>query len=119
MSSPPTAPTWGAFTRDVNPTTAGGGEAIEVVVSGPRIRVERIVSFGQASPEGFWYDQDEDEFVLLLTGAARLAFDDGRVLEMLPNDWVNIPAHVRHRVNWTSPTEATIWLATFTPPAKP
>ena len=57
--------------------------------------------------------------MLLLAGAARLAFADGRTFEMAPHDWVNIPAHVRHRVDWTSPTEATIWLATFTPAAKP
>ena len=63
------------------------------------MRIERIVSTGQASPPGFWYDQPDDEFVVLLTGAARLRFEEGDVtLDMKPGDWVEIPAHVRHRV---------------------
>ena len=65
------------------------------------MRIERIVSTGQASPPGFWYDQPDDEFVVLLTGAARLRFEDGDVtIDMKPGDWVEIPAHVRHRVEF-------------------
>jgi cupin 2 domain-containing protein len=75
-------------------------------------RIERIVSKGHRSPEGFWYDQQEHEWVMVLHGAARLAFED-RVVEMLPGDWINIPAHQKHRVEWTSPDEPTVWLAVF------
>ncbi len=87
-------------------------ELIETLVSAPQVRIERIVSRGHASPEGFWYDQDEHEFVVLLKGAARLRFEDESV-EMQPGDWISIPAHRRHRVEWTTPDEPTIWLAVF------
>lgn len=87
-------------------------EFIETLVSTPEVRMERIVSRGHASPEGFWYDQDQHEFVLLLKGAARLRFEDESV-EMQPGDWIKIPAHRRHRVEWTTPDEPTIWLAVF------
>ena len=63
------------------------------------VRIERIVSTGHKSPEGFWYDQPEHEWVMVLTGAARLQFED-RVLEMLPGNSINIPAHQKHRVLW-------------------
>ncbi len=88
-------------------------EAVEVLASSSRVRVERIVSTGQASPEDFWYDQQEHEWVTLLRGAARLRFDDGEVLELIPGDHLLIPAHRRHRVEWTLPGEATLWLAVF------
>lgn len=76
------------------------------------VRIERIVSQGQASPAGFWYDQEQHEWVIVLQGAARLQFED-RVLELQPGDFVNIPAHQKHRVEWTTPDEPTIWLAVF------
>ena len=76
------------------------------------MRIERIVSTGQASPPGFWYDQPDDEFVVLLTGAASLCFEEGGVtLDMKPGDWVEIPAHVRHRVESTQADPPTVWLA--------
>ncbi len=94
-----------------------GGEVIDELMRFGRVRVERIVSRGQCSPPGFWYDQDEDEWVILLTGAARLRFEDGdRVVELGPGDAESIPAHVRHRVDWTAPDEETIWLAVFSAP---
>lgn len=87
-------------------------EQIEQLVGGPNLRIERIVSTGQSSPAGFWYDQPDDELVVLLAGAARLRFEQGdRVLEMKPGDWVEIPAHVRHRVEWTQADPPTVWLA--------
>jgi cupin 2 domain-containing protein len=76
------------------------------------VRIERIVSTGHKSPEGFWYDQQEHEWVMVLHGAARLQFED-RVVEMRAGDSINIPAHQRHRVEWTSPDEPTVWLAVF------
>jgi cupin 2 domain-containing protein len=62
--------------------------------------------------EGFWYDQPEHEWVMVLTGAARLQFGD-RAVEMKAGDWINIPANQKHRVEWTSPDEPTVWLAVF------
>lgn len=76
------------------------------------VRIERIVSTGHKSPEGFWYDQPEHEWVMVLNGAARLQFED-RVVELKVGDWINIPAHQRHRVEWTNPAEPTVWLAVF------
>ena len=87
-------------------------EAITTLVSSPALRIERIVSRGQVSPPGFWYDQPQDEWVIVLAGCAELAFaDDGATLRMAPGDYVHIPAHRRHRVAWTDPTQATVWLA--------
>ncbi len=77
-----------------------------------RIRIERIVSFGQSSPEGFWYNQDEDEWIMILEGGAGiLREDDPQIKEMKPGDYMNIPAHVKHRVVWTVQTRRTVWLA--------
>ncbi len=75
-------------------------------------RVERIVSRGHVSPPGFWYDQEEDEWVVVLKGRAVLEFDDpGETLVLRENDWVLIPAHRRHRVAQTA--NPTVWLAVF------
>ena len=87
-------------------------ELTTVLQQGHGVRIERIVSTGHKSAEGFWYDPSEHEWVMVLTGAARLAFED-RVLEMLPGDSINIPARQKHRVDWTSPDEPTVWLAVF------
>lgn len=76
------------------------------------LRIDRIVSQGHASPEDFWYDQEQHEWVIVLKGAARLSFED-RTVEMKPGDFLNIPAHKKHRVEWTTPDEPTIWLAVF------
>lgn len=77
-------------------------------------RIERIVSFGHCSPVDFWYDQSESEWVLVLQGEAVLQFcDDETSLRLKAGDFVNIPAHRLHRVEWTQPDVATIWLAVF------
>lgn len=87
-------------------------EQFEELLSRSGFRVERIVSRGQASPPGFWYDQDVGEWVVLLSGAAELQFENEAESRMLaPGDWVNIEAHRRHRVNWTDPSQPTVWLA--------
>ena len=85
-------------------------ELITTVLEADRCRIERIVSHGHASPPGFWYDQDQHEWVLVLRGAARLRFEDG-IVAMRPGDYVNIPAHTKHRVEWTTPDEPTVWQA--------
>jgi len=87
-------------------------EVLTTLLEAPNARIERIISLGHASPEGFWYDQVEAEWVVLLKGAARLRFEgDAQPVELKPGDYLNIPAHQRHRVEWTTPEEPTIWLA--------
>ena len=87
-------------------------EVIEQLAGGREFSLHRIASAGQATPPGDWYDQDFDEWVILLTGAATLQFEDGNeLLEMRPGDYVLIPAHHRHRVEWTVPDKQTVWLA--------
>jgi len=87
-------------------------ELLETLLDADSVRVERIVSQGHTSPEGFWYDQEQNEWVVVLKGAAKLRFEgDDSTLEMKPGDCVNIPAHKRHRVEWTTPEEPTVWLA--------
>ena len=89
-------------------------EQIITLLATENLRIERIVSTGQASPPGFWYDQNEAEWVLLLKGAARLRFADEDADRALgPGDWVHIAAHRRHRVSWTDPLHPTVWLAVF------
>ena len=93
---------------------ARAGEIAEALLAAPGMRIERIVSHGQASPPGFWYDQAEAEWVLLLAGAARLRFADEPADRLLaPGDCIDIAPHRRHRVEWTDPTTPTIWLAVF------
>jgi cupin 2 domain-containing protein len=86
-------------------------ELVQALISTPGLRIERIVSLGHESPEGFWYNQDSHEWVLLLKGAARLRFEGEEPIEVGPGTFINIPAHRRHRVDWTDPSEPTIWLA--------
>jgi cupin 2 domain-containing protein len=76
-------------------------------------RIERIVSHGHVSPRGFWYDQDEDEFVLVVQGGAKLQIAEHGELSLGPGDWVDLPARTRHRVSWTDPDCDTVWLAVF------
>jgi cupin 2 domain-containing protein len=92
---------------------ASAGEVVTALVTRGAVRIERIVSQGQASPEGHWYDQAEHEFVLLVQGHAELDFADGRTVPLRPGDWLEIEAHVRHRVRATAPNEPTVWLVAF------
>jgi cupin 2 domain-containing protein len=90
------------------------GEVAETILSVPGLRIERIVSHGQTSPPGFWYDQPAAEFVLLLAGTARLRFEDEEKPRALaPGDCLDIAAHRRHRIEWTDPHAPTVWLAVF------
>ena len=89
-------------------------ELVEVLNENNHIRIERIVSTGHASPEGFWYDQEEHEWVVVLKGESKLMFeDDAEPIHMKPGDCINISAQRRHRVEWTTPNEPTVWLAVF------
>lgn len=88
-------------------------EQIEIIANAQHVRIERIVSTGHASPQDFWYDQDSHEWVVVLQGEARLGFEHNESLHLKPGDHVLIPAHRKHRVEWTTPEEPTLWLAVF------
>ena len=89
-------------------------ELSTTLLEAANVRIERIVSHGHASPEDFWYDQSQHEWIMVLKGAARLRFEgEEQPVEMVPGDSANIPAHKKHRVEWTMPNEPTIWLAVF------
>jgi cupin 2 domain-containing protein len=93
-------------------TPAGAEEEVRTLAALPGARVERIVSTGQSSPPGFWYDQPAAEWVLLLAGGAAVRFEDEAAARPLkPGDHLLIAPHRRHRVDWTSPDEPTVWLA--------
>ena len=88
-------------------------EDIIDLVRSDDIRIERIVSTGQTTPEGQWYDQDEDEWVVLVQGEAVLEYENGERLNLSAGDHVLLPAHCRHRVAYTSRQPPCIWLAVF------
>jgi len=87
---------------------ASHAEVVTRLLECGKIRIERICSQGQTSP---WYDQAQDEFVLLFQGKATLELADGTELQLTKGDWLFLPAHCRDRVSWTSPEETCIWLA--------
>lgn len=98
------------------PTPPELEERFQLLLARPGIRIERIVSTGQASPPGFWYDQTEGEWVALLQGAARLRFaDEVEDVPLGPGDSLYIEPGRRHRVEWTDPTQTTVWLAIYFP----
>jgi len=86
-------------------------EVFNDLLKRPGVRIERIVSTGQASPPGFWYDQAWDEWVLVLTGRAGLQLEGQAETTLNPGDYISLPAHKRHRVVWTDADEPTVWLA--------
>lgn len=89
-------------------------ELVSTLLSGTQFRVERIVSRGHVSPADFWYEQTEHEWVLLVSGRATLRFAaDDKIIELEPGDYLNIPCHRRHRVEWTTPDTDTVWLAIY------
>jgi cupin 2 domain-containing protein len=96
-----------------DPTGTSSEEHVETLLRWPGGRLERIVSYGHRSPEGFWYDQDEHEWVQVVSGRARLEIEGMPVLELGPGDRVWLPAHTRHRVLWTEPDVETVWTALF------
>ncbi len=99
--------------QDIPPSLPS--ELFETLLTGSgHFRVERIVSEGQCSPPGFWYDQYENEWVLLLQGEAHLLIDgDTEPRRLKPGDYLNISAHKKHRVEWTPQDKKTVWLAIY------
>lgn len=102
----------GNLFRGVPPRTPE--EIVETLVEAGGARFERITSHGQASPPDFWYDQDEDEWVAVVSGSARLRIE-GEIepRDLAPGDWIFLPARLRHRVESTHPHLPTVWLAIF------
>jgi len=99
---------------------AGSEEWTETLGGTGSVRIERIVSRGHASAPGFWYDQEEEEWVALLAGAARLRLlDPDETVDLEPGDHLRIRARRRHRVERTAEGRETVWLAVFYPPAPP
>lgn len=88
-------------------------ETITILHEDNNIRVERIISSGQTSPEGFWYDQDENEWLTLVQGKAVIGYADGGMLSMKAGDTLFIPAGKKHRVAYTAENELSIWLCVF------
>ncbi len=86
-------------------------EKFEQIAAGENIQIERIVSTGQTTPSGQWYDQELDEWVILLQGEAKLSYDDDTRIRLKVGDYLLIPAHTKHRVEYTSIEPACIWLA--------
>lgn len=90
-----------------------GEELFEEIVAASGLRVERILSRGQSSPDSGWYDQDENEWLVVLQGSGKILFEDGSEVLLSSGDHLTIPRHTRHRVAWTDPDEVTVWLAVF------
>lgn len=88
-------------------------EYFSELISAPNTRIERIVSKGQTSPPTGWYDQTENEWVLVLQGAGTITFESGGDVTLRPGDYINIPAGQKHKVSWTDPNQLTVWLAVF------
>jgi len=88
-------------------------ESLEILVQQGDLKIERIVSKGHISPESGWYNQTQDEWVIVLQGAAVLTFADGKEIHLTTGDHLNIPAFTKHKVSWTAPDVETVWIAVF------
>ncbi len=88
-------------------------EIFEDIITTPGIRIERILSHGQSSPASGWYDQDENEWVMVLSGQGVIEFENNRIVKLNKGDYLNIKAGQKHKVVSTSPDEVTVWLAIF------
>ena len=97
------------FFQDIPKTL--DNEFLEVIVQGSQVKIERIVSRGHTSPRSGWYNQNQNEWVMVLQGAAILTLEDGEQIRLSSGDHLTIPAHCKHRVSWTEPQTDTIWLA--------
>lgn len=97
---------------DALPADRQAEESADILVERGNVRVERIVSTGQTTPEGTWYDQEQDEWVMVASGAARLRIDgEDTDRELSAGDWIWLPTHCRHRVTWSQSSPPTIWIA--------
>jgi cupin 2 domain-containing protein len=98
--------------RSGQPSRPRSDETVDILLERDGLRIERIVSTGQATPEGQWYDQDSDEWVLVVKGAARLRIEgEEKDRDLAEGDWLLLPPHCCHRVTWTQSEPPTVWLA--------
>lgn len=104
-------PSLASLINDIPSTLAD--ELCQTLLQKPTCRIERILSQGHQSPADFWYDQAQDEWVLLVEGQARLSFAEGETIDLNPGDYLLIPAHCKHRVDWTPSDRVTVWLAIY------
>lgn len=88
-------------------------EVFDDLVTSDKVRIERIISKGHTSPDFGWYDQDQSEWVIVIAGSAIIGFDDKPSVTLKAGDYLNIPAHEKHKVAWTDPDVETVWLAVF------
>jgi len=88
-------------------------EVFEELLRSENLRIERILSKGQSSPETGWYDQAENEWVIVLEGVGTIVFADGTEVKLERGDYIHIPSHEKHKVTWTDPENVTVWLAIF------
>ncbi len=86
-------------------------EVVDLIVQNKNAKIERIISRGQTSPVSGWYDQEKDEWVIVLTGEAIISFENGKEVHLKAGDHINISAHTKHKVKWTDPKTETVWLA--------
>jgi len=88
-------------------------EVFEDLVTSDKVKIERIISKGHTSPDVGWYDQEQSEWVIVIAGSAIIGFDDKPSVTLKAGDYLNIPAHQKHKVEWTDPDVETVWLAVF------
>lgn len=86
-------------------------EQFDQLAAGKAVKIERIVSRGHSSPDEGWYDQAQTEWVMVVQGRAVIGYPDKEPITLVAGDYVTIAAHEKHRVEWTTPGEDTIWLA--------
>jgi cupin 2 domain-containing protein len=92
---------------------SGGDEVFELLCKNENLQIKRIISTGQATPDGEWYDQQENEWVILLQGTATIEFENDRLEELIAGDYLYLPSSTKHRVSFTSQEPPCIWLAVY------
>ncbi len=88
-------------------------ELFEKILQSKNCKIERIISKGHVTPKEKWYDQNENEWIILIKGSAELLLENNKTIKMQEGDYINIPAHTKHRLEKTDPKKETIWLAVF------
>ncbi len=88
-------------------------EVFDLLLQNNQIKIERIISKGQSSPKSGWYNQDKNEWVIVLKGEAVISFENNKEVNLKVGSYLDIPAHIKHKVKWTDPETETIWLAVF------